>query len=126
MMTHIYNCLVAVADYDRALAFYVDTLGWEKRDDMPMGEERWLTVGIPGSKTSLALGRGDMAGDLTPGGNTGITVISNDIDADVARLQAAGVTFTAPIETMPWGDRATWFVDPDNNMFFLVHDATAA
>jgi predicted enzyme related to lactoylglutathione lyase len=123
MFTHLYNCLVAVTDYDRSLAFYVDTLGWDKQDDMPMGDERWLTVLIPGAQTSLALGRGMMAGDLKPGGNTGITVVSDDLDGDVQRLTAAGVTFTAPIETMPWGMRATWFKDPDDNLFFLVAGA---
>ncbi|HEV2528135.1 MAG TPA: VOC family protein [Thermomicrobiales bacterium] len=126
MLTHLYNCLVAVTDYDRALAFYTDTLGWEKRDDMPMGEERWLTVAIPGTQTALALGRGDMAGALTPGGNTGITVVTDDIDGDVERMTAAGVQFTGPIETMPWGDRAAFFQDPDGNVFFLIHGSAPA
>ena len=126
MMTHLYNALVAVTDQDRALAFYVDTLGWEKRDDMPMGEERWLTVGIPGAQTALALGSGMMAGDLTPGGNTGITVMTDDIDGDYDRLKAAGVEFTEPIQTMPWGDRATWFKDLDGNLFFFVGGSAAS
>ena len=120
MFSHMYNALVAVTDLDRALSFYVDTLGWEKRDDMPMGDERWLTVGIPGAQTALALGSGMMAGDLTPGGNIGITIVSTDIDSDYARLSAAGVEFTEPIQTMPWGDRATWFKDPDGNLFFFI------
>lgn len=125
MMTHLYNALVAVTDVDRALAFYVDTLGWEKREDQPMGDERWVTVAPPGAQTALALGKGMMAGELKPGMNAGITVVSNDLDGDFARLKDAGVEFTAPIETMPWGDRATWFRDPDGNQFFFVQaDAT--
>lgn len=35
---------VFVADQDRALAFYTDVLGFVPRDDVPLGEYRWLTV----------------------------------------------------------------------------------
>lgn len=120
MMTYLHSTTVAVTDADKALAFYVDMLGWEKREDQPMGEDRWLTVGIPGAQTTLALGSGMMAGDLKPGGFTGISIITDDIDGDYERLRAAGVEFTQPIEAMPWGTRATWFKDPDGNQFFFV------
>jgi predicted enzyme related to lactoylglutathione lyase len=123
MLTHIYNCAVAVTDIARSRAFYVDTLGWEVRDDTPMGDEVWLTVAPAGAQTALALGHGQMAGDLKPGGNVNITIMTDDIDGDVERLSAAGVRFTSPVETMPWGDRATWFLDPDDNSLFLVHAA---
>ena len=66
MLTHIYNCAVTVTDIARSRAFYVDTLGWEVRDDTPMGDEVWLTVAPAGAQTALALGHGQMAGDLKP------------------------------------------------------------
>jgi len=38
---------VLVDDQARALHFYTDVLGFEKRSDVPVGEHRWLTVGAP-------------------------------------------------------------------------------
>jgi catechol 2,3-dioxygenase-like lactoylglutathione lyase family enzyme len=48
---------VTVADTDRAIGFYVDTLGFEKIVDVPMGDPnmRWVEVQLPGSITSIAL-----------------------------------------------------------------------
>ena len=47
---------VTVADTDRAIDFYVDTLGFEKVVDMPMGPGmRWVEVALPGTKTTIAL-----------------------------------------------------------------------
>jgi catechol 2,3-dioxygenase-like lactoylglutathione lyase family enzyme len=49
---------IPVRDQTRALEFYVDTLGLEKRVDMMFGQERWIEVAPPGSPTTLALVRG--------------------------------------------------------------------
>ena len=38
---------VLVDDQDKALQFYTDVLGFEKKHDIPMGEFRWLTVVSP-------------------------------------------------------------------------------
>ena len=38
---------VFVEDQVKALAFYTDVLGFEKKTDIPMGEFRWLTVASP-------------------------------------------------------------------------------
>jgi hypothetical protein len=35
-------------------------------------------------------------------------------------LSARGVKFKGPVELMPWGSKATWFYDPDDNEFFLT------
>lgn len=43
-----------------------------------------------------------------------------DVDATYADLVAKGVTFTKPIEAMPWGAKATWLEDPDGNTFFFI------
>lgn len=47
-------------------------------------------------------------------------MVTDDIDAEYASLRAKGVDFTQEPETMPWGDKATWFNDPSGNQFFLV------
>ncbi|CAN5800675.1 hypothetical protein BH20CHL3_BH20CHL3_06450 [soil metagenome] len=41
-------------------------------------------------------------------------------DATYAELSAKGVNFSAPVETMPWGARATWLVDP-RGQHVLLH-----
>jgi predicted enzyme related to lactoylglutathione lyase len=43
---------------------------------------------------------------------------TDDLDAECARLRAAGVPVDGPHER-PWGRDAT-FVDPDGNVFVLV------
>jgi len=55
-ITHLGTVIIPVSDQDRALAFYVDKLGFEQRSDMPFGNgERWLEVAPPGATTTLAL-----------------------------------------------------------------------
>lgn len=46
-MLRIYITSVFVDDQERALRFYTDVLGFEKKNDVPVGEFRWLTVTAP-------------------------------------------------------------------------------
>src|SRR5215468_9424075 len=82
---------VSVADTDRAIEFYVDTLGFEKVVDTEMAPGmRWVEVSVAGTKTTIALApppEGQEAG----GGQTGICLDTTDVDADHAALKAAGV-----------------------------------
>lgn len=122
MISHIFSATVAVADQDAALDFYVNTLGWEKVIDVPVEEGlRWLTVVPHGSKTQLVLADSSgAAADTSPRKDSGITLVSPDIDATYETLTARGVTFKQPVTVMPWGTKATWFSDLDGNEFFLV------
>lgn len=123
MITHVHSATINVRDLDEALRFYVDTLGWEKRQDSNEAGMRWLTVAPPGAQTSFALSLNDTPNvSFTMG--CGISLISDDIDADVAGFAAKGVQVKGSPETMPWGDRATWFSDPFGNEFFLVQLAS--
>src|SRR5437899_2011417 len=71
---------VPVADQDRAIDFYVNTLGFEKRADITYGNgERWVEVAPPGATTAIALVP-PMAGNPT-GTQTGIALTTQDIDA---------------------------------------------
>jgi len=105
MISHIHSTTVVAADQDKALEFFVDTLGWEKAMDVPMGPEmRWLTVVPPGATTQLVLAHESWAGETQKGGgHTGITLVSHDIDATYAALTERGVRFKEPVQTMPWG-----------------------
>ena len=50
---------VPVTDQDRALAFYVDTLGFERRLEFPMGEgARWIELAPAGAATTIRAGAG--------------------------------------------------------------------
>jgi uncharacterized glyoxalase superfamily protein PhnB len=121
MISHVHSATVIVADQDEALDFYVNTLGFEKVIDQAMGPEmRFITVVPKGATTQIALALESWAGgSATRGGESGISYITHDIDATYKTLSERGVRFKGPIEDMPWGDRATWFYDIDDNEFFL-------
>src|SRR5690349_2592645 len=81
---------VTVADTDRAIDFYVGTLGFEKVVDVPMGPDmRWVEVALPDAPTTIALA--PPPPDKQAGGSdTGICLDTTDVDADHAALKAAG------------------------------------
>jgi catechol 2,3-dioxygenase-like lactoylglutathione lyase family enzyme len=88
---------VPVADQDRALRFYVDKLGFEKRADFAYGEgSRWIEVAPPGAANTIALvppSEGKAAG----GNQTYCAFATEDIEADHATLRAGGVDVDADI-----------------------------
>jgi catechol 2,3-dioxygenase-like lactoylglutathione lyase family enzyme len=88
---------VPVADQDRALKFYVDKLGFEKRADFAYGEgSRWIEVAPPGAVNTIALvppSEGKAAG----GNQTYCAFATEDIEADHANLRARGVDVDAGI-----------------------------
>jgi catechol 2,3-dioxygenase-like lactoylglutathione lyase family enzyme len=112
MITHIGTVLLPVADQDRALAFYVGTLGFEKRLDAPIGDGRWIEVAPPGAATSIA---------LVPGGGAEVSFATADAEADHAALRERGVD--ADPELIRMGDGIPpmfTFRDPDGNRFRVV------
>jgi catechol 2,3-dioxygenase-like lactoylglutathione lyase family enzyme len=116
--------VVAVSDQERAIEFYTETLGFEKRLDVPMGEQyRWVEVAPAGAVTTLAIvppPPGKPVGNV----ETGIGLFSADIDADHADLLARGVDVDPEISRM--GDPVPplfWFRDPDGNTLMVVGGA---
>jgi catechol 2,3-dioxygenase-like lactoylglutathione lyase family enzyme len=83
---------VPVSDQDRALKFYVEKLGFEKRADFLYGEgNRWIEVAPPGGANAIALvppGEGKAVGS----DQAHCAFASEDIEADHATLRARGVT----------------------------------
>lgn len=92
---------IMVDDQSRALGFYTDVLGFQKKHDIPVGEYRWITV--------VADGRDDLELVLEPNANPaartfqqamfsqGIPLTAfevTDLAAEYARLTARGVAFT--------------------------------
>src|SRR5574337_1556949 len=87
-LTQVGRVCVTVADTDRAIDFYVDTLGFEKVVDVPMGPGmRWVEVALPGAPTTIALAP-PPEGQAAGGGQTGICLDTADVDADRAALEA--------------------------------------
>jgi lactoylglutathione lyase len=89
-ITGVHTIGIPVSDQDRALDFYVGTLGFEKRLDADMGGgRRWIEVGPPGATITVALVRS--RDGLPTGVETGIRFLATDADAVHADLQAGGV-----------------------------------
>ena len=112
---------VTVADTDRAIDFYVDTLGFEKVVDVPMGPDmRWVEVSVAGTRTTIALAP-PPAGQAAGGSQTGICLDTTDVEADHAVLKAAGVDVDDEISR--YGDPVPpmfWVRDPDGNSLIVV------
>ena len=69
MFTKIGTISVGVSNQDKALDFYVNTLGFETVADQPMSEtERWLEVAPPGAQTHIMLGLRGQMGATKPAG----------------------------------------------------------
>ena len=120
-VTQVGRVCVTVADTDRAIGFYVDTLGFEKVVDVPMGPgQRWVEVALPGRETNIALAP-PPPGQEAGGSQTGICLDTTDVDADHAALKAAGVDVDEDVSR--YGDPVPpmfWLRDPDGNSLIIV------
>jgi catechol 2,3-dioxygenase-like lactoylglutathione lyase family enzyme len=101
---------VLVDDQAKALAFYTDLLGFVKKEDVPLGEHRWLTVVSPESPAGpeLLLEPSDhpavrpFKDALVADGIPFTSFAVDDVRAEFERLSAAGVRFTQePTEMGP-------------------------
>jgi lactoylglutathione lyase len=118
-ITGVYTVGVPVTDQDRALGFYVGTLGFEKRLDMPVEQfgGRWIEVAPPGAPVTIAL---VPARDGVPSGvETGIRLTAADADAVHADLQGRGVDVG---EMLRWPEAPAMFAvrDQDGNGLEIV------
>jgi catechol 2,3-dioxygenase-like lactoylglutathione lyase family enzyme len=119
----IANVVVPVADQDKAIAFYTDALGFEKRVDLPFGGAyRWVEVAPAGVETTIALAP-PPPDDPSAAGNrqTGITLKTTDIDGLHADLKQRGVDVDDEVSRM--GEPVPpmlWFRDPEGNVLLAV------
>jgi catechol 2,3-dioxygenase-like lactoylglutathione lyase family enzyme len=118
----INTVVVPVSDQDRAIDFYVEKLGLEKRADIPFGNGyRWVEVAPGDAETTIALAPPPPAGEPAGNRETGIGLHTDDIDAYHAELKAAGVDVDAEISRM--GDPVPplfWLRDPEGNSLMVV------
>ena len=108
---------IPVADQDRALAFYMEVLGFRLLTDQPFNEkQRWVELGIPGAETRVVLFRfGDK---LQPGGMLNVTLWADDVETTARELQAKGVEFVMEPKRMIYGTTSI-FKDIDGNHLVL-------
>jgi catechol 2,3-dioxygenase-like lactoylglutathione lyase family enzyme len=108
---------VPVTDQERALEFYVGTLGFEKRLDEAYGAgQRWVEVAPPGSTSTVAL---VAAREGYPAGiDTGVRLTTRDAAADHASLRARDVEMDP--EVTPYPVPMFSFKDPDGNQLYVV------
>jgi catechol 2,3-dioxygenase-like lactoylglutathione lyase family enzyme len=118
---------VMVEDQEHALQFYTSVLGFDKMADIPLGEYRWLTVtsqdGIPGVELVLEpLGFPPARiyqKALYDAGIPATALMTNDIVAEVYRLQSRGVVFRGePVSMGPI--TSVIFEDTCGNLINLV------
>jgi catechol 2,3-dioxygenase-like lactoylglutathione lyase family enzyme len=112
---------IPVSDQDKAIEFYVDTLGFEKRADVPFGNGyRWVEVAPAGSATTIAIAP-PPEGKPTGNAETGIILHTDDIEGVHADLKARGVDVDDEISRM--GDPVppmVWLRDPENNVLMIA------
>ncbi len=98
---------VFVDDQDKALAFYTQVLGFEKKTEVPLGEHRWLTVVSPADPDGVELvlepashpAVGPFRQALVDDGIPFTSFAVDDVRAEFERLRALGVEFTQlPLE----------------------------
>ena len=123
-ITEVGRVAIPTADQDRALEFYVDTLGFELLSDVTFadGKMRWIEVLPSGSSTSIALAQPIEGGPTSV--DTGIVLSSTDLEADHAPLKAAGVDVDAEIAR--WGPPVPPMFrlrDPGGNTLTIVETA---
>jgi catechol 2,3-dioxygenase-like lactoylglutathione lyase family enzyme len=95
---------VLVDDQDKALSFYTDVLGFVKKNDLPAGGARWLTVVSPENPNGVELllepsahpAVGPFKEALVNDGIPFTSFAVDDVQAEYERLKGLGVTFTQP------------------------------
>jgi predicted enzyme related to lactoylglutathione lyase len=115
MLKKVVYVALLVSDQDKALDFYTNVIGLEKRGDFPTpnGGPRFLTVGVKGQDFELVLWPGTPA--RAKGGSVVYTIEVEDIREAFESLKERGVNFEpAEILEFPWGFAAR-FEDPDGN-----------
>jgi catechol 2,3-dioxygenase-like lactoylglutathione lyase family enzyme len=126
---HVELAAIVVDEYDAAIRFFVDALGFELLEDSPSftndgRPKRWVVVRPPGSETGILLAQAD--GDAQAGvvgkqvaGRVGFFLRVDDFDGAHERMTDAGVEFVSPPRTEPYGKVAV-FLDIAGNRWDLL------
>lgn len=133
MISKLNIVTILVHDQEKALAFYTEKLGLEKRSDQMFGPSvRWVTVAPKGQseveivlqKPEAALHGEQQAKEMTAlvGKNPTWSFGTSDCRKTYETLKAKGVKFVSPPTKMPYGVEAI-FLDLYSNSFSLLEPA---
>ncbi|MHA6299860.1 VOC family protein [Devosia sp. CAU 1758] len=126
MTQSIATIAIVVADYDDAIAYYTDRIGFALLEDTDLGDgKRWVIVGPPGARGArLLLARADgeaqraSVGNQT-GGRVMLFLETDNFAADYARLRGNGVGFLEEPRHEAYGSVAV-FADLYGNKWDLI------
>ena len=131
-MSFLPQVAVLVDDYDPAIRFFVDALGFDLVEDSPAATgdgrpKRWVVVRPPGAETGILLARADGDDQVAAvgrqvAGRVGFFLRVDDFAAAHRRMVAAGVEFVGAPRTEPYG-RVAVFVDVAGNRWDLLGPA---
>jgi catechol 2,3-dioxygenase-like lactoylglutathione lyase family enzyme len=120
---------IVVDEYDPAIRFFVDTLGFELVEDSPSTTndgraKRWVVVRPPGAPTGLLLARADGEVQARAVGNqvagrVGFFLRVDDFEASYVRMAADGVEFVTQPRDEAYG-RVVVFVDIAGNRWDML------
>ena len=129
---HLGLIAIVVSDYDPAISFFVDVLGFELVEDSPAltndgRAKRWVVVRPPGAATGLLLARADGEDQAGVVGRqvaerVGFFLNVEDFGAAYARMTSAGVRFLTAPRTELYGQVAV-FLDIAGNKWDLIGPA---
>ncbi len=132
MIDGIEGMTVMVSDQQKAVEFYTQRLGLEKKVDTDAAGYRWVVVGPRGSETVISLADPAQLKDCDPeqierarariGAPTGIWFYTKDIEATYQELRSRQVDITKP-ERQAWGGVMSRIHDQDRNTIWLVGDS---
>ena len=125
-MESIFQLTLLVDDYDRAIAFYCGSLGFELVEDTRITpEKRWVVVRPAGGcGAALLLAQASTANQRSAighqtGGRVGFFLHTDEFDQTYKKFQKAGVTFCEEPRTEPYG-RVVVFEDLFGNRWDLI------
>jgi catechol 2,3-dioxygenase-like lactoylglutathione lyase family enzyme len=124
---------VPIADYDKALKFYTEILGFEKKQDIPLGEgARWITVVSPQEPngTELVLEPNDsypamkaLKQSLVKDGIPITAFEVDDVQREYERMKKLGVEFT--MEPTNMGQTTVAILDDTCGNLIQIYQVTA-
>ncbi len=128
-MSHLELVTLVVHNYDLAIAFYTEVLGFDLVEDTPSTTndgrpKRWVVVRPPNAQTGLLLAQADgdeqtaIVGKQTAG-RVGFFLRVDDFETTYARMLSANVLFTSPPREEAYGTVAV-FVDIAGNKWDLL------
>jgi catechol 2,3-dioxygenase-like lactoylglutathione lyase family enzyme len=126
---HLEQIALIVEDYDTAIDFFVDKLGFELVEDSPAATndgrpKRWVVVRPPNASTGILLARAD--GEMQSqaigeqfAGRVGLFLRVDDFDTTYDRMRQLGVEFASAPRTEKYGQVAV-FLDISGNRWDLL------